>query len=361
MGTLLQPPAGSIRQFAGLARTRLLAMLESISQMKVGVIGDSCLDIYWHADMTLSELSRETPHYPLPIVRETYSPGAAGNVAANLKALGCREVAMCSIWGDDWRGSLLDKSFRQIGIHDSFSIISRERVTPAYCKPVRHGLQQSSQEDPRLDFVNLSPLPKHLEQALCSNFDAMAEQVDAIAVTDQLQHGAITAVIRERLAYWAQQGKIIVVDSRDRIGQFRGVIVKPNEVEAMRVVNDMTSGSEAILDSWTSWLKAGKRLAASNGASCCMTLGECGALWIEADQISWIPTYPVKPPLDIVGAGDCFTASLVSALAAQFSGPEAAALAHLGSAVVIRKSGITGTAAPDEIIRRFDEIHEQAG
>ena len=34
--------------------------------------GDGCLDVYWHADMTRSELSRETPHHNLPVVQEVF-------------------------------------------------------------------------------------------------------------------------------------------------------------------------------------------------------------------------------------------------------------------------------------------------
>ena len=43
-------------------------ILQKIQSMKVAVIGDFCLDVYWTADMTKSELSRETPQFPLPIV-----------------------------------------------------------------------------------------------------------------------------------------------------------------------------------------------------------------------------------------------------------------------------------------------------
>lgn len=333
-------------------------MLKAISRVKIGVIGDGCLDIYWHADMTLSELSRETPHYTLPVLREAYSPGAAGNVAANLKALGCQEVMFCSVYGDDWRGALLRRSFQEMGIDDSFAVLSPTRITPAYCKPIRHGLQQASQEDPRLDFVNRSSLTEEIEQAICANLDAMALRVEAIAVTDQLRYGMITEAVRERLVYWGKQGKIIVVDSRDRIGLFRGVIVKPNEVEAMRVAGNSPDSVDAGGDVRSAWLDAGERLVANNGAPCCMTLGEHGAIWFDQDHNHWVPTTQVEPPIDIVGAGDCFTASLVAALGARFSGPEAAALAHLGSAVVIRKLGTTGTASPSEIVCRYDEIHE---
>lgn len=70
-----------------LTREELKRRLEAVDGAKICLIGDFCLDIYWHADMRLSELSRETPHYPLPIVEERFSPGGAGNVACNIAAL----------------------------------------------------------------------------------------------------------------------------------------------------------------------------------------------------------------------------------------------------------------------------------
>ena len=63
-------------------RERFVSILENISNARVGLLGDFCVDIYWHADMTKSELSRETPHYPLPVVRERVYPGAGGNDVA---------------------------------------------------------------------------------------------------------------------------------------------------------------------------------------------------------------------------------------------------------------------------------------
>ena len=53
-------------------------------------------------------------------------------------------------------------------------------------------------------------------------------------VTDQLAYGIVGAGIRACLSEWAERGKIVVVDSRDRIGMYAGFIFKPNEVEASR-------------------------------------------------------------------------------------------------------------------------------
>jgi bifunctional ADP-heptose synthase (sugar kinase/adenylyltransferase) len=54
--------------------------------MKILVIGDSCTDIFKYG-----KVERIAPEAPVPIIvpeRETSNPGMAGNVVANLKALG---------------------------------------------------------------------------------------------------------------------------------------------------------------------------------------------------------------------------------------------------------------------------------
>ena len=54
--------------------------------MKILVIGDSCDDIFRYGEVT-----RLAPEAPVPIIKpnkETVNPGMAGNVVANLKALG---------------------------------------------------------------------------------------------------------------------------------------------------------------------------------------------------------------------------------------------------------------------------------
>lgn len=354
MTTTHRPPP-RVETFAGLKPEQVERMLSAISRIKVGVIGDGCLDVYWHADMGASELSRETPHYPLPIVREAYSPGAAGNVAANLQALGCNEVRFLSVIGDDWRGHMLRQCFRELGIDDCHMLQENEGwVTPAYCKPIRHGHQGCWQEDPRIDFGNGKPMPAVVLAKLLTQLDEMAAKVDAITVTDQLKFGVIAPEVRDRLAYWARQGKVIVVDSRDSIGEYSGVIVKPNELEAMRTI---VSGSRAVpaeQSGWDEWLEAGAALCDSTAAPCCVTLGDKGSIWFgggDAEPV-WTASYPVQPPLDIVGAGDCFTSALLCGLVVGGSGAEAMALAHLAASVVIGKIGMTGTATPQEIAAR---------
>ena len=157
--------------------------------------------------MSLSELSRETPHHTLPVVEEQYSPGAAGNVAANLRAIGCNTVYLCSMLGKDWRGDLLEAALQERGVDTTYSIASKSWSTPSYCKPIRIGMQDVRQEDARLDFQNYAPLLEQLEIQLAEQLDKMAEQVDIIAVTDQLRNGVIGDLIRDRLRYWSKRAR----------------------------------------------------------------------------------------------------------------------------------------------------------
>ena len=99
-----------------LARDRLEALLSAVDRADVALIGDLCLDAYWEADMKLSRLSRETPHYPLPIVEERHAPGGAGNVACNLAALKPRSLSAVGVVGLDWRGDLLVRSLEARGV-----------------------------------------------------------------------------------------------------------------------------------------------------------------------------------------------------------------------------------------------------
>ena len=88
----------------------LEAALNDFSKARVAMIGDLCLDLYIFGDMRLSELSRETPHFPIPVVSERYNPGGAGNVACNIAALQPESFSVVGLIGTDWRGTLLLKA-----------------------------------------------------------------------------------------------------------------------------------------------------------------------------------------------------------------------------------------------------------
>jgi D-beta-D-heptose 7-phosphate kinase/D-beta-D-heptose 1-phosphate adenosyltransferase len=181
-----------------LSRSRLEQILAALPSRRVGILGDFTLDAYWYADMARAELSREAPLYNRPVVRETYSPGGAANVAWNVASLGVGETYALTLMGDDWRGDLLRGLLRREGVCLDHALLRPERITPCYAKVIltAHGLQQ---EDARLDFFNAGRPGPEAEAALVASLAALAPQLDALIVNDQLAEGLITPRIHQAL------------------------------------------------------------------------------------------------------------------------------------------------------------------
>lgn len=314
----------------------LKAIFSGIDSARIGVIGDFCLDAYWIADMTRSELSREVPHFPLPIVEERMSPGGAGNVACNVAALKPKKVYAIGMTGVDWRGMALRGALTDAGVDVRWFLSSPRRVTPAYIKPLRTGLSHVIYEDPRLDFEDRSPMHPDDEQTLIEALDSI--DVDVLCVCDQMRFGCITPAVREKICEMGSRGMKIIVDSRDRIGEYRNVIVKPNEVEAARAVGSDASYEEiAVL------------LSRKTAMPAIITLGEQGCLVCENGAVTAVSARKVVPPIDICGAGDTFLSALACAQAAGVGLAESAGFANAASSITIKKINQTGTASREEL------------
>jgi len=339
----------------GLKRSRLVEILNSFKGLKSMVIGDFALDVYWYADMTRSELSRETPRYIRPIVRETYSPGASGNICCNVKALGLKEVFAVTVVGDDWRGQILKEKLRENGINLDFLIMSPDRVTSTYIKPILCGLD-SQQEDSRLDFINYMPLSSSLEEKIVENAKEAVENVDLVIIEDQMTHnGVVTENVRGSLIQLAEKNpsKVFIADSRERIGLFRSMVLKPNRIEAVKAVKPSRNPVEIGMDEL---LEVGMELQNRAKKPVYITLSERGSLVFTGSGYYHVPAAPVEPPIDPVGAGDTFISAVGAGLAGRANPFEAGTVASLAAAVILKKLNITGTASPEEILSKFDEV-----
>ena len=327
-----------------LTRAELEGLLSRVDGARIGLIGDLCLDMYWEADMRLSELSRETPHHPLPIVAERYAPGGAGNAASNIAALRPGRLRVIGTAGMDWRGELLVRALGERGIDCEFVVRDASLTTNTYIKPLRRGISDVVYEDPRLDFENRAPLSPSCERKLLDALEAAAKDLDVICVSDQLKYGCITPAVRERLCALGRAGKTVIVDSRDNAAAYRDVIVKPNEIEASRAF-----GTGEALDV-PALAALAERICAHTGRLALMTLGDKGCFVADGADVIHCPACPVEPPIDFVGAGDTFLAGFGTLLAAQATPVQAAKVATLCSAVTIKKLGTTGTATREEVL-----------
>lgn len=325
--------------------------LNKIDNIKIGIIGDLALDIYWYADMKKSELSRETPHYPLPVVREIMSLGAGGNVVANVAALKPGKLYVCGVCGNDWRGDILKKKLLEIGADTSGLFVEEGTFSYAYCKPMRMGISDVIYEDPRLDFTRTDKISAQTEQKILSWLDEIDTKLDILCVADQFDNGIITEKIRDRICRMETK---IIVDSRYRVGFYnpKNGILKPNEDECRYALNKLG------LDIPDTDEELGKALSKATGADVLLTRGEKGSMYISNNGSETVitPALKIEGPIDICGAGDTSISAFASCIAAGATPKEAALVACHASGVTIQKIATTGTATREEITALHDKF-----
>jgi sugar/nucleoside kinase (ribokinase family) len=225
-------------------------------------------------------------------------------------------------------------------------------------------LRSDQPDDPereinRLDIKNRQRLPAEYEQAVIGQLERLAPTVDGIIIADQVQErncGVITDGLRAALARLAETHPTtpFAADSRLRIGEFEGVIIKPNLHEARAAVQD--SSQEAADDDLMDAHRCGSALFQKNQQPVFVTLGKRGILIINGAGIEHIPGIPASGEIDIVGAGDSVMAGLVAGLSAGGTAKEAAILGNLAASITIRQLGTTGTASRQQLRQRFDEF-----
>jgi rfaE bifunctional protein kinase chain/domain len=334
-------------------------LLQQIPRLTVAVVGDLFLDRYLDLDASLTEPSLETGLDAYQVVGVRSNPGAAGTVLNNLVALGVGRVCPVAVIGDDGEGYELLQALRRLETVDVRGVqIAAERRTPTYMKPMLCAAGKQPRELNRLDVKNRQPLaPEREEQVMTALAEAWAA-ADAVVVLDQVSEancGVITQRVRERVALLAevQPGKPVLADSRERIGLFRKVCLKPNRQECLRALPGSADVAEAAAT-----------LARNAGRPVFCTLGEEGILVTEPGTGSVmqrrIPTFPVLGPIDVVGAGDSTSAGIICALAAGANLAQAASFGNLIASITIRQLGTTGTASPEQIRQRWQEIGGQA-
>jgi len=178
--------------------------------------------------------------------------------------------------------------------------------------------------------------------------------VDAVVVADQVQErnrGVITDRVREEIGQLAFRypSKIFAADSRQRIGLFPHVIIKPNRREAILAVRSDWQG-EFTLDAAR---ECGAELFRRNQKPVFLTAGDHGILLFTRKGCQHVLAVPVEGEIDIVGAGDSVMAGLVSALGSGAEPEEAALLGNIVASITIQQIGTTGTASPAQVRERF--------
>jgi len=237
------------------------------------------------------------------------------------------------------------------GVHTESFILTAERRTFTYAKPLVISPHRPPRELNRLDSKNWSPTPAGLQRRLIQALRALAPRVDAIIVLDQVdvpETGVITRRVLQALGAIKKERPelLVMADSRRSLQGYPGVGLKMNRAELSRL-----AGKTRLVPLREVGPTAAA-LARAKGNYCFVTLAEKGIVGAGPEgEVEKLAALPVHGKIDVVGAGDCVTANLTAALAAGASLREALQLANAAASIVVHKLGTTGTASVAEIKR----------
>jgi sugar/nucleoside kinase (ribokinase family) len=185
--------------------------------------------------------------------------------------------------------------------------------------------------------------------------------------------GVVTGRIRGRLAEIAEGDptKFVLVDSRERIGLFRNVCIKPNEDEFSKGFDVNTRplpwSPTILLDIaylarrpmfFTGGAKGIEIISPPRSADDPGSHVESAKALV--DCYASAAAYPVVGPIDICGAGDSCSAGIACAMVGGLTHEQAAAFGNLVASITIQQIGVTGTATPAQVRTRWREVSGSA-
>ena len=307
-----------------------LELLEKFKSVRVMAIGDIYLDEYVHGAVT--EISLEAPIPVFEVRGRRYNPGASGNAACNAAALGGK-VCMVGVIGADVNGGIIRREFEARNVDVSHLVEDPGRPTNTYGKWRAGGHNIPSQEILRTDTPRPKMITGDIEAQVIDQIRAVAPNVDAIMIGDQVSATISERVLEVILECAAKYGLVTVADSRARAGFFKGVtLVTPNDKEAGLAAGIEVTDEETLN-------QAGKFLI-TRARNAMITLGPDGiTCFAEDGSVENVPIRPVQAR-DVTGAGDTVTAAATLALVAGASLRNAAFLGNVAAGIAVAQTGV---------------------
>jgi rfaE bifunctional protein kinase chain/domain len=312
------------------------------SRLRLGVVGDFCLDRYLEIDPGRAETSIETGLPVHNVVRVRSQPGAAGTIVNNLVALGVGRIDLVGFCGEDGEGFELIRALRNLpGVGLDYFEQTPARATFTYTKPLVREPDEAPRELNRLDIKNWTPTPAALSAQLAAHLRELATAVDGLIIMDQVslaETGVVTSPVLAAVAEMVAQRPELptLADSRRGLREYPAVTLKMNAHELAALTG------ASVADPGV----AATQLARARGSRVIVTLAERGLLGAlpDADDPVVVPAWPVRGEIDVVGAGDAVTANITAALAAGATFAEALACGNAAASIVVHQLGTTGTA-----------------
>jgi rfaE bifunctional protein kinase chain/domain len=322
-----------------LTRERVRQIIKDISGKHILVLGDVMLD-----EFIWGSVGRISPEAPVPVVEvrsETASLGGAGNVAANIRAVGAMPI-LVGIIGQDAGADRIEELIRQGDIEGN-SLLRDGRPTTVKTRIVAH-----HQQIVRTDRESRSPLNSEKNRSLATAFMKWLPRAQAVIISDYNKGVANRELLAAVLPEARRSGVPVFLDPKVQHSDcYRPItLITPNQKEA-EMLTGIAIENEGHLE------QAGRRLLEIYDCPYALiTRGEAGMSLFDRHRSHHLPTF-AREVFDVTGAGDTVIAMLAAAASAGAAVEEAAILANHAAGIVVGKVG-TATVSPAELIADFE-------
>lgn len=309
----------------------LKKIFDSFNNLKVLIIGDLMLDVYYWGDV-----SRISPEAPVPIVavsKKESRMGGAGNVAINIQAMGATPI-LCSVIGDDNNGEKLLNILRDKKLSTEGILTASDRPTTTKTRIISNNHHIVRIDDENEEYIGDSQTQQLLEKI--EHF-IIKEQINVIIFEDY-DKGVISAGLIKKVVEQANKHDIpTVVDPKKKnFAEYRGVtLFKPNLKELKEGLKvDVQAGDIEQIEMVTDMLRKGQQIT-----QVLVTLSEHG-VFINSDKEKKLVPAHIRNISDVSGAGDTVVSIAALCSALHLAPSEIAFLSNLAGGQVCEKTGV---------------------
>ncbi len=317
-------------QLVFLSMVNLRTIVGRFGRKKIIVLGDIILDNYVYG-----RISRVSPEAPVPVFeieREVYSPGGAGNTAANITSLG-GDAYLIGVLGIDKNSGLMMEALKEKKVNVENIVLCENRPTT-----VKMRFIALNQHVVRVDKEDNSSIKPEVENKILSSLEDLIGSCRLVVVSDYAK-GVITKNIMERLNKLAYDtGKMVIIDPKPKNKMFYKdfSFIIPNLMEAREMAGDFGD-----------YRDLGKKLVEELNSNVLLTRGGQGmSLFLNHGAKRGICEdldAVVREIHDLTGAGDTVTAVFALSLSSNAPYYDAAKIANYAAGIVVGKLGTSTT------------------
>jgi rfaE bifunctional protein kinase chain/domain len=311
---------------------KLTELVDKFRDTRIAVLGDLVIDEYIFGSP--ERISREAP---VLIIRENERDvrlGGAGNVVANIRALGGRPRPVGLIGADDVGEQLMDLMANR-GINSEGIMVDPDRFTTTKTRVLGGGRNTVRQQMVRIDRQSDTQVDPSIRAILVEHLTRALEGADALVVSDYAEGVVEAELFDEVMRIIKDKSVLVFVDSRHRIEHFLGAdTLVPSESELFGS-SKLNVATEAGLE------KAGRWLLQTSGCGAAMVKrGKKGvALFIPEQPTLKVPAYGPDEVADRTGAGDTVLAAYSLARCVDAEPSDALRIANTAGGISVTKSG----------------------